>query len=76
MNRLQQDLQRVKPQDAGSTPPDSPPEILTPKQAAALLQLGLSTLYRLTRCKKIPSFKLGRSVRYRRVQLLALERGR
>lgn len=54
------------------TPQETPPEILIPEEAAELLRIGLSTLYRLTRRRVIPSFKAGRLIRYRRSLLLAL----
>jgi excisionase family DNA binding protein len=51
----------------------SPPELLTPAEAANLLRTTVDTLavWRSTGRHGIPFVKLGRAVRYRRADLLA-----
>lgn len=51
----------------------SPPELLTPGEAADLLRTTVDTLavWRSTGRHAIPFVKVGRSVRYRRAELLA-----
>lgn len=52
------------------------PEVLTVKEAAALLRCGVSTLYAGVRRKKIPAFRVGRLLRFKRSELLGLKGGR
>jgi excisionase family DNA binding protein len=52
------------------------PEVLTPKEAAALLRCGVGTIYADCRRKRLPFFRVGRCLRFRRAELLALKGGR
>lgn len=47
-----------------------PRDILTLRQASSFLQLGRSTLYRLTRSQQIPAAKIAGRWRYSRRQLV------
>lgn len=50
---------------------DTPaPEILTVEQAASLLQISRASAYEAVRTQEIPSFRVGRSIRISRTQLL------
>lgn len=46
------------------------PEVMTPREAAEFLRLGVSTLREWAREGRLPSVKLGRQVRFRRTALL------
>ena len=50
---------------------DCMPLLFDVKTAAATLNIGLRTLWRLTTCGAIPSVNIGRSVRYRPEDLRA-----
>ena len=50
---------------------DHMPLLIDADEAAAELSLGARTLWSLTKCKAIPSRKIGRSVRYSPVELRA-----
>ncbi len=54
------------------TSPAKPEEWLVTKQAAELMQVSVSKMEVMTREKRIPSHKLGRSRRYKRSELLAV----
>jgi len=42
---------------------------LTLKQTSEYLQIGLSTLYRLVRARKIPGHKIGRQWRFKKEEI-------
>ena len=44
----------------------SEPEILTVKEVCDLLRIHRSTIYRLVRHGRIPSFKIGKDLRFRK----------
>ena len=44
-------------------------DILTPKEASNYLKLSLTTIYRLSRKGKIPSYKIGKSWRINKLLL-------
>ncbi len=46
-------------------------EILTPREAAALLRIHRTTLYELARSGDLPAFRVGKDWRFRRDALLA-----
>lgn len=46
-------------------------EIMTPEEVAKFLQLATSTVYQLAREGKLPAFKIGASVRFRRTDIEA-----
>ena len=48
----------------------SAPEILTVEQAASLLQISRGSAYEAVRTREIPSFRVGRSIRISKTQLL------
>ena len=50
---------------------DTPSEILTANEVAALLKLHLKTIYKLAESGKIPAKQIGHSWRFRRSQILA-----
>ena len=56
--------------------PQTLPDVLTVKEAAALLRCGVGTIYADVRRKKLPFFKVGRLVRFHREALLSLKGGR
>jgi len=47
-------------------------EILTPSQVAALLQIHIKTVYRLTEEGVIPGNRIGRSWRFNKMEILDL----
>lgn len=47
------------------------PEILTVEQAASLLQISRASAYEAVRAGEIPSFRVGRSIRISKTQLLS-----
>lgn len=49
--------------------PKSEDELLTCKQAAELLQVSLPTLHEYSKSGIIPSYRLGRNVRYKKLEL-------
>ena len=49
--------------------PQASPLLLTVKQAAELLQLGINRTYGLARAQTLPSIKVGNSIRIPRVAL-------
>ena len=51
------------PQQAASTPP-SVPQLMTAKTLGRFLSLPTSTVYELARSKKIPSVRVGKTVRF------------
>lgn len=54
---------------------DAPaPALLTPREAAALLRLSLTTLYRLVQGGRVPHLRASRSLRFERAELLAWAR--
>ena len=63
---------RIAAHVASTMTPAKPDEWLVAKQAAALLKVSQSKLESLTRGNQIPSYKLGRTRRYKRSELLAL----
>jgi excisionase family DNA binding protein len=55
------------------SPPESKsPEILTAAAAAELLGVSLQTIYAEVRRGRLPHFHVGRLLRFRRAELLAL----
>lgn len=46
------------------------PVLLKPAEAAEFLSLGESTIYRMAASGELPSVKIGRSVRFRRADLI------
>jgi predicted DNA-binding transcriptional regulator AlpA len=50
---------------------DSSPFLIDKRAATALLSMGERTLWSLTKCRAIPSRKIGRSVRYDPAELRA-----
>src|SRR5216684_1985671 len=46
------------------------PEVLTVKEVCDLLRIHRSTIYRLVRRGKIPSFKIGKDWRFRKDQIM------
>jgi excisionase family DNA binding protein len=70
----------IRPADVPAGPPTESaiaelPEVLTPPQAAWLLQLSLTQLARAARSGAIPSTRIGRSRRFRKSVLLSLVSG-
>ena len=55
--------------------PDLVGEILTPREAAALLRIGRTKLWELTRTGEFPAYRIGNgrtsSLRYKRSELLS-----
>ena len=49
------------------------PEVLTIEQAAEMLAVSKSTLYRSIRKEEIPHFRIGRSIRFVKSQILPFE---
>jgi len=47
-------------------------EVITPAQAAALLQIHVKTVYRLARQGVLPGHQIGRRWRFSRTEILAL----
>jgi excisionase family DNA binding protein len=54
-----------------STAIETGTELLTPRQAAAFLTMSLSFLYKRAAAGKIPTIRVGRSLRFRRCDLAA-----
>lgn len=82
LSRLVQAIKEPPPGAAPNPPPHAailPPneDICTAKQAAALLNIPLPTIYYLTKNAKLPSFRIGGRWKYRRsdLQLLTLSQG-
>ncbi len=86
--RLSRLLQAIKEPLAADSKPEPAPlppaatlplneDICTAKQAAALLNIPLPTIYYLTKNAKLPSFRIGGRWKYRRsdLQLLTLSQG-
>lgn len=48
-------------------------DILTVPEAALLLRCGVGTIYADVRRKRLPFFRVGRCLRFRRAELLALK---
>lgn len=67
LTRISQQLETVH-----ATEPDTAPELLNKKQAAALLAVSQSTVDNYARAGIIERIKLGKAVRFRRAELLAL----
>ena len=63
---------RIATHVASTMTPAKPDEWLVAKQAAALLKVSLSKLETMTRDDLLPSYKFGRTRRYKRSELLAL----
>lgn len=56
--------------------PDDPaalPETLKVSEVAALLRLGVSTVYDLARKQLIPHYRVGRSLRFRRADVFSIQ---
>lgn len=54
---------------------DTAPDVLTVREAATLLRLGINKTYRAVRDGTIPSFQVGRSIRVYKRDVAALARG-
>ena len=63
---------RIAAHVASTMTPATPDEWLVAKQAAELLKVSISKLESLTRDNQIPSYKFGRTRRFKRSELLAL----
>ena len=63
---------RIAAHVASTVTPAKPDEWLIAKQAAELLKVSISKLESLTRDNQIPSYKFGRTRRFKRSELLAL----
>ncbi len=50
---------------------ENSPVLLTVKQLAPLLGISVRLVHRLTKCKLIPSIRLGRCLRYNLEQVMA-----
>lgn len=48
--------------------------LLTPREAAALLRLSVTTVYRMVGAGRIPHLRVSRSLRFSRAELLAWAR--
>lgn len=55
---------------------NQPPEVLNVQEAAQLLRCGVSTIYADVRRRRLPFFRVGRCLRFRRAELLSLKGGR
>ena len=53
--------------------PQTLPDVLTPIEAAALLRCGVGTIYADVRRKKLPFFRVGRLLRFKRSDLLNMK---
>ena len=51
--------------------PQHTPLLIEAKAAAAMLSLGARTLWSLTKCRAVPSHRVGRAVRYSPAELRA-----
>ena len=61
-----------KPQPAPQTPPDNPDRLITKKEAAELLSCSQSTIDNYRRGGILEAVKLGKSVRFRLGDVLAI----
>lgn len=54
-------------------PADQPPEILLAREVADILRCSDQQVYNLARAGKIPSIRIGKLVRFRRSEILAMQ---
>lgn len=64
-------LQMIKSQSL-PTLSNNQPELLTRKQAAALLQINLSTLWSWTKAKKVPVWGCGGRIYYKYSEIMGI----